>query len=101
MDRIPVAGPSITQKEVDYVADAVRTAWYEHAGDYHARFEAAFSAHVGRRRAVALPSCTSALHLALAAFGVGPGDEVIVSDVTWIASSAPVDYVGASVVFAD
>lgn len=101
MDCIPVAGPSITQKEVDYVADAVRTAWYDHAGDYNARFEAAFSAHVGRRRAVALPSCTSALHLALAASGVGPGDEVIVPDVTWIASSAPVDYVGASVVFAD
>src|SRR6185436_7072758 len=50
---------------------------------------------------MALPSCTSAIHLALLALGVGPGDEVIVPELTWIASAAPVDYVGATVVFAD
>ncbi len=101
MARIPVAGPSITQRELDYVADAARIAWYDRAGEYHARFESAVAAHVGVRRAMALPSCTSAIHLALASLGVGPGDEVIVPDVTWIATSAPVDYVGATVVFAD
>jgi perosamine synthetase len=50
---------------------------------------------------VALPSCTSAIHLALAALGVGPGDEVIVPELTWIATAAPVRYVGATPVFAD
>ncbi|HMK10890.1 MAG TPA: DegT/DnrJ/EryC1/StrS family aminotransferase, partial [Acidimicrobiales bacterium] len=64
-------------------------------------FEAKFAERVGRRFAVALPSCTSALHLVLAAFGVGPGDEVIVPEATWIASAAPISYVGASPVFAD
>src|SRR4051812_50162724 len=101
MTRIPVAGPSITQKEVDYVADAVRTAWYGNSNAFHERFEQAFAAHCGRRYAVSLPSCTSGLHLALLALGVGPGDEVIVPDATWIATSAPVNYVGATVVFAD
>jgi len=101
MKRIPVAGPSITQKEVDYVADAVRTAWYGNANVFHERFERAFAAHSGRRHAVSLPSCTSGLHLALLALGIGPGDEVVVPDATWIASAAPVCYVGATPVFAD
>ena len=65
------------------------------------RFEGAFAAFAGRRHAISLPSCTSGLHLALLALGVGPGDEVIVPDVTWIATSAPVSYVGAMPVFAD
>ena len=98
---IPVSGPSITQKEIDYVAEAVRTAWYGDANAFHQRFERAFADYCGRRHGVALPSCTSALHLALLALGVGPGDEVIVPDVTWIASVAPVRYVGATAIFAD
>jgi perosamine synthetase len=99
--RIPVSGPSITSKEIDYVTDAVTNGWYENAGVYHGRFEAAFAARVGRRHAMALPSCTSAIHLALLALGIGPGDEVIVPESTWIASAAPIDYVGATAVFAD
>lgn len=98
---IPVAGPSITQREIDYVRDAAENAWYENANLYHTKFEAAFCAAVKRRHAMALPSCTSALHLALAALGIGPGDEVIVPDVTWIATAAPIQYVGATAVFAD
>lgn len=101
MTRIPVAGPSITQKEIDYVTEAVKTAWYDGANVFHERFERAFAAHCERRFAVSLPSCTSALHLALLALGVGPGDEVIVPDATWIASVAPVRYVGATPIFAD
>ncbi len=53
------------------------------------------------RHAVSLPSCTSALHLSLLALGIGPGDEVVVPDCTWIASAAPISYVGATPVFAD
>lgn len=101
MEQIPVAGPWITQKEIAYVTDAVTNAWYAGANMYHARFERAFAEYTGRRYAMALPSCTSALHLSLLSLGLQPGDEVIVPDVTWIASCAPVNYVGATPVFAD
>jgi len=101
MKRIPIAGPSITAKEIAYVTEAVETGWYDRANEFPARFEKAFAAHVGTRFAVALPSCTSAIHLALAASGVGAGDEVVIPDLTWIASAAPVSYVGASPIFAD
>lgn len=99
--RIPVSGPWITEKEIAYVTDAVTNAWYANANSFNRRFEAAFAAYVGRRHAIATPSCTSAIHLSLMALGVGPGDEVIVPEATWIASSAPIDYVGARPVFAD
>lgn len=101
MERIPVAGPWITQKEINYVTDAVTHAWYSNATIYHERFEKAFADYLGVRFAMGLPSCTSAIHLSLLALGVGPGDEVIVPDITWIASAAPVTYVGATPVFAD
>jgi len=101
MNRISVSGPWITDKEVDYVSDAARNAWYENANMYHERFEKAFAEYLDVRYAVTLPSCTSAIHLSLLALGVGTGDEVIVPDVTWIASAAPIIYVGATPVFAD
>ena len=101
MEHIPISGPSITQKEIDYVTDAVTNAWYQDANVYHERFESAFAEYLGVRHAVSLPSCTSAIHLSLMALGVGPGDEVVVPDITWIATSAPVSYVGATPVFAD
>ncbi|HYK88916.1 MAG TPA: DegT/DnrJ/EryC1/StrS family aminotransferase [Acidobacteriota bacterium] len=100
-ERISVAGPWITAKEVSYVADAAANAWYGNARMYNDRFERAFAEYTGTRYAVSLPSCTSAIHLALAALGIGPTDEVIVPDVTWIASAAPITYVGATPVFAD
>jgi perosamine synthetase len=98
---IPIAGPWITAKEVEYVTKAASDGWYSNATKYQTEFEQAFAAHTGRRYAISLPSCTSGLHLALLALGIGPGDEVVVPDVTWIASSAPVSYVGATPVFAD
>jgi perosamine synthetase len=100
-DRIPVAGPWITEKEIAYVTDAVTNAWYENANVYTKRFEEAFATYVGRRYAISLPSCTSGLHLALLALGIGPGDEVVVPDITWIATAAPISYVGATPVFTD
>lgn len=101
MDRIPVAGPWITQREIDYAADAAANGWYQGAGEYPQRFEEAFAEYIGVNHAICLPSCTSAIHLSLLALDVGPGDEVIVPDATWIASAAPIDYVGATPVFAD
>jgi perosamine synthetase len=101
MDWIPVAGPWVTEREVRYTADAAANGWYAKHNDYPARFEKAFADYLGVSHAVSLPSCTSALHLALAALGVGQDDEVIVPDATWIATSAPISYVGATPVFAD
>lgn len=100
-EQIPVAGPWITKKEIEYVTDAVTNAWYGKANMYHERFEKAFAEYIGVSYAISLPSCTSAIHLSLLALGVGADDEVIVPDVTWIASSAPISYVGATTVFAD
>lgn len=100
-NRIPVAGPWITQKEIDYVTEAAKNAWGVNANLYHERFESAFAKHTGRKYAIALPSCTSAIHLSLLSLDLKPGDEVIVPDITWIASSAPITYVGAIPVFAD
>src|SRR5688572_11360503 len=68
---------------------------------YHERFEKTFADYIGTKYAMALPTCTSALHLSLLALGVSEGDEVIIPDATWIATSAPVSYVGATPVFAD
>ncbi len=99
--RVPIAGPSITDLEIQYVTDAVANCWYDQASKYHDLFEAAFAAYIGAKHALFLPSGTSALHLSLAALGVGPGDEVIVPEATWIASAAPITYLGATPVFAD
>ena len=101
MERIPIAGPWITEREIGYVRDAVARCWYEAAGEYTDRFERAVAEYLGLPHAISLPSCTSAIHLSLLALGVGPGDEVVVPDVTWIATSAPISYVGATPVFAD
>ena len=99
--RIPVAGPWITEREIRYVSEAAATDWYEGAGQALKRFERAFAASVGVRHAIGVPHCTAGLHLALLAMGVGEGDEVIVPDATWVATAAPIFYVGATPVFAD
>ena len=101
MRRVPLSGPWITQKEIDYVTDAVTNAWYTNHNLYQERFEEAFKAYFDVPYALCLPSGTSAIHLSLAALGVGPGDEVIVPDVTYMSSASPITYVGATTVFAD
>ena len=101
MSKVPVAGPWVTELEVQYVADAARNAWYDDWNMYNEKFEKAFAERHGVPYAISLPSCTSGLHLALASLGVGPGDEVIVPESTWIATAVPVTYVGATPVFAD
>ena len=101
MGRIPVAGPWITQKEINYVADAIENGWYSKATEYCTKFENRFAEYQGVNFAVSLPSCTAAIHLSLLACGVGPQDEVIVPDATWIATAAPITYIGATPIFAD
>jgi len=92
---IPVAGPSITEREGALARDAALHAIGSEHYRFNRRFEEMFATYVGVRHAVSLPHATSALHLACAALSLGPGDEVIAPDVTWIASVAPVVYTGA------
>jgi perosamine synthetase len=98
---IPVAGPSITAREGELAREAALNSWGPDHYRYNARFEQMMASYVGVAHAVSLPHATSGLHLALAAAGIGAGDEVIGPDVTWIASMAPVSYVGATPVFVD
>lgn len=100
-ERIHYTLPSITELEIRYVEDAIRHGWGERCYDYIKRFEAGFAEHLGVPYAIATSSCTGALHMGLAALGVGVGDEVILGDINWIASAAPITYLGATPVFVD
>jgi perosamine synthetase len=99
--RVYYTKPSITELEVSYVTDAARNGWGEHCYDYIDKFETVFSAYVGARYAIATSSCTGAIHMGLSALGVSPNDEVILADTNWIASAAPVTYLGATPVLVD
>lgn len=101
MRKIPSAGPSITNKEIKLVTEAIKEGWYEKRNMHIDQLVKEFSEYVGMQYCYPTTNCTSALHLALLALGVGPGDEVIVPDITWVASVAPIHYVGATPVFAD
>jgi perosamine synthetase len=91
---VRTAGPSITEREIMYVTDAVTNGWNAKWDEYLTRFENGFTEYLGVRHAMTTSSGTGALHLALEAIGVGPGDEVIVPDITWVASAAAVVYTG-------
>jgi perosamine synthetase len=98
---ILTAGPSITTVERNYTAKAAAFGWNSHHSDYIEEFESQFANYVGSKYAIATSSCTGALHLSLLALGIGPGDEVIVPNITWVATASAVAYVGATPVFAD
>lgn len=100
-EKILTAGPSIGPMEQALVADAVRSGWNDHHSDYLQTFAENFSTYVKTQYSIPTDSCTSALHLALWALGIGPGDEVIVPEITWVATASAVRYVGATPVFAD
>jgi perosamine synthetase len=100
-DRIHYTKPSITEREIGYAADAAAHGWGERCYEYIGRFEQLFREHLGVRHAIATSSCTGALHLGLAALGIGPGDEVVLADINWIASVAPVVHLGATPVLVD
>ena len=99
--RILYTKPSITELEVAYATDAARNGWGDHCYEYIHRFEEAFRQHLGVKYAIATSSCTGALHMGLAALGIGPGDEVILADTNWIATAAPIVHLGAKPVIVD
>jgi len=100
--NLELFGPSITELELKTVMDAMQNGWY---GDrkywYVENFEKEFAQYHGRKHAMMTPNCTSAIHLLLLGLGIGPGDEVIVPECTWIASATHITHVGAKTVFAD
>jgi perosamine synthetase len=100
MTMIPVMQPWLGAEEATAAAEAVASGWVAQ-GPRVAEFERAFAACVGAVDAVALSSCTTSLHLSLVVLGLGPGDEVIVPSLSFIATANAVRYVGATPVFAD
>src|SRR5579871_1880491 len=97
---IPFHRPSIDEEEINEVVETLRSGWLT-TGPRVARFEKAFSEYVGAPHAVAVNSATAALHLALAGLGIGPGDEVITTPMTFCATVQAILHVGASPVLAD
>ena len=101
MERINLAQPRLSELAKQYVLDCLDSNWISSNGKYIAAFENAFAAYCDVPHAVATSNGTTALHAALLALGVGPGDEVIVPTLTYIASANAVRYCGAEPIFID
>ncbi|MGQ0663071.1 MAG: aminotransferase class I/II-fold pyridoxal phosphate-dependent enzyme [Pseudomonadota bacterium] len=99
--RIPVAEPVLTGNESKYVNECLATNWISSQGAFVRRFEADFANLIGAPHAVAVANGTAALHLALVALGIGPGDEVIVPDLTFAATINTVIHAGATPIIVD
>ena len=99
--KIRVASPVIGEREKGYVNDCLESGWISSIGIYLARFEESFARFCGVKHAIATNNGTTALHLALVALGVGPGDEVIVPTLSYIATANAVRYCGATPVLID
>jgi len=97
---LPFASPTIGEAEIAEVVDTLHGGWLTTGPRTH-RFEEAFASYIGCRHAVAVNSCTAALHLALEAVGIGEGDEVITSPMTFAATGEVIRYLGAKPVFID
>lgn len=101
MKKMAFAGPWITDEEVNYVAEAARNGFYENATKYMSIFESDVCQYLGVKHAVGTHCCTLALHLACASLGLKSGDEVIVTDHSWVATAYAIAYTGAQCVFVD
>jgi perosamine synthetase len=99
--RIPILEPTLSGNELQYVTECIRTNWISSQGAYVRRFEDMFREVVQQPYALAVSNGTCALHLALDSLGVGPGDEVIVPNLTFAASINAVLYTGATPVLVD
>ncbi len=101
MPRIYLSPPHLSGRELDYLRDAIDSNWVAPLGPHVDAFEAELAALTAVPHALALSSGTAALHLALVVLGVGPGDEVACSSLTFSASANPIRFVGATPVFID
>ncbi len=99
--RLPVAEPTLGERELEYVTECILTGWISSAGRFVVCFEEQFAAFCQTRFGVATSNGTTALHLALLALDIGPGDEVIVPSLSFIATANAVAYTGAKPVFVD
>ena len=99
--EIPFAKASVSLNDIKTVNDAVRYGWGKHCNDYINKFEKSFSKYIKKKYAIATSSCTGALHIALRSINIKPEDEVIVPEITWIGSVAPIIYEKAKPVFVD
>src|SRR6185436_18604122 len=99
--RIHYTKPSIGDLEVGYATDAARNGWGERCYEYIHRLESIAADRLGVKHAIATSSGTGAMHMGLSALGVSAGDEVILADINWIATAAPVTYLGARPVLVD
>ena len=99
--RIHYTKPSITEKEVAYATDAAQSGWGDKCYAYIDKFENAFKAHLGVKHAIATSSATGALHMGMAGLGISEGDEVIIANINWIASVAPIIHLNAKPIFVD
>lgn len=99
--KIPVYQPTLSGNEKKYVNDCLDSTWISSKGKYIEAFENSFAKFIGVQHAAAVSNGTVAIHLALIALGIGPGDEVIVPSLTYIASVNPIVYTGATPVFVD
>jgi dTDP-4-amino-4,6-dideoxygalactose transaminase len=98
--RVPLADVEIDETEIAAVAETYRSGWLS-MGPRTEERESRFAAYTGSRHAIAVTNCTAALHLICLAAGIGPGDEVIVPSLTFVATANAVAYTGATPVFAD
>lgn len=98
---IPISKPTISEEDVRLVSDAVASGWVSSLGSYIDKFERQFAAFCGVRHCVTTANGTVAIHLALKVLGIGPGDEVIVPDLTFVATANMVALAGAKPVIAD
>src|SRR6201997_794413 len=98
---IPISKPFIGEREKELVLDALDSGWVSSIGKYIDDFERKFASYCGVRYALTVSNGTTGLHLALASLGIGPGDEVIVPDLTFVATANAVAYTGATPVLAD
>jgi len=99
--QIPIYKPFLGGNEFNYVKDCIDSTWISSKGKYVNLFENRFSSYVGSDFAIGVPNGTIALHLALLGLEIGPGDEVIVPTLTYIASVNSITYTGAKPVFVD
>ena len=101
MKKIRSAFPDINLEDINAVKGAIKNGWGKNMNKYIDKFEQKFSKYVNKKYCISVSHCTDAIHLALLSLNINKNDEVLVPDFTWVASAAPIKYVGAKPIFVD